>query len=187
MLTDPPQVDSSVGAVGPGRVLATVAIFSVGLAGCGSDAAEEVGTSIEAHTSATGITAPSSVAAGETTGGAGGETATWTIDPAQVVSPATTTLSVLVTRLGCASGVTGDVLEPVIITEADRVVITLSVVPLDPTLGYTCPTNDANSVRVQLNEPLGNRSLVDGACLGQSPERQTSQCETGAVRLQAPS
>ncbi len=170
------------------RLLATAAIVSIGLAGCSSDAAEQVGTSIEVPTSDPGAVAPSSsFAADETTDETSGEAATWTIDPGEAVTAATTSFSVLVTRLGCANGVTGGVLDPVIVTEADQVVITFSVDPLDPTLDYTCPPNDANAVLVHLDEPLGNRSLVDGACLGESPARETSLCETGAVRFQAPS
>ncbi len=168
-------------------VLTTAAFVSVGVAGCGSDAAVQVDTSIEVQTSQPGTAAPSGLAADETAGATGGEAATWTIDPGAVVTAATRSFSVLVTRLGCADGVTGDVLEPVIVTDANQVVITLSVDPLDPTLDYTCPTNNANSLLVHLDEPLGNRSLVDGACLGESPARQTSACETGAVRFQAPS
>jgi hypothetical protein len=175
-----------VDAVGPLRVLAAATIVSIWLTGCGSDAAAPVDSTTEVPTSEPGTAAPSSsIAADESTDETSGEPATWTIDPGDAVTAATTSFSVLVTRLGCADGVTGEVLDPVILAEADRVVISLYVDPLDSTLDYTCPTNDANAVLVHLDEPLGNRSLVDGACLGESPARQTSLCETGAVRLHA--
>ncbi|MFN8023928.1 MAG: hypothetical protein U0Q03_20520 [Acidimicrobiales bacterium] len=169
-----------------GRLLApvTAVIVSIGLAGCNGGAAQQVDTSIATEPSEPkAVTTSSSLAADESSGDA----ATWTIDPGEAVTATTTSFAVLVTRLGCADGVTGEVLEPVIVTEADQVVITFSVDPLDPTLAYTCPTNDANTVVVHLDGPLGHRSLVDGACLGQSPATDTSFCETGAVRLKAPS
>lgn len=115
-----------------------------------------------------------------------GDVATWTIDEGEAVTAETTSFAVMVSRLGCSGGVTGDVRDPVIVDEPDQVVITFSVVPLDPTFDYTCPTNDANSVVVQLDEPLGHRRLVDGACLRDARAMPPALCDTDGVRLQAP-
>ncbi|KRC88917.1 hypothetical protein ASE25_13990 [Terrabacter sp. Root85] len=77
-----------------------------------------------------------------------------------------THIELSVTRLDCASGKTGTVLEPEVRFEAARVIITASVAPLPQGVGYNCQGNDSVSVSVDLDEPVGQRSLVDGTCLG---------------------
>lgn len=108
------------------------------------------------------------VLAGCTTGGAAGSTtgdlATWELAAPTSVTTETRGLDLRVTRAGCSGGVTGDVLEPRVQYEDDRVVVTTDVEPLgDGT--WTCPGNDAVAVTVELDEVLGNRELVDGGCL----------------------
>lgn len=109
------------------------------------------------------------------------------IDTAAPPSSDAASFAVLVTRTGCSGGVTGDVLDPHIVSEPDRIVITFTVVALNPSATYTCPGNTAVRTVVDLDEPLGDRSLVDGACLDGSPAQRTSSCETGPVRYEAPS
>ncbi len=92
----------------------------------------------------------------------GSETGTWELQGTP--SPEATEVAVLVTRLECASGVTGEVLAPVVHLADDRVVIETPVAD-NGSDAAECPSNDAVSVTVRLGEPLGNRSLVDGACL----------------------
>ena len=103
--------------------------------------------------------------AGCSTGGPG-EAATWTTLNGEALTPDSTHVELGVTRLGCASGRTGTVLDPVVRFEAARVVITASVEPLPQGVGYNCQGNDSVSVGVDLDEPVGQRSLVDGTCLG---------------------
>lgn len=91
-----------------------------------------------------------------------GDTATWELRGD--VSADSRTLEIGVTRLGCADGVTGAVLEPQVTYEEDRVVIEVDVEALDDG-AYTCPSNDVVPVLVELDEQVGDRSLVDGACL----------------------
>ncbi|MFZ4718156.1 MAG: hypothetical protein ACOYMR_01945 [Ilumatobacteraceae bacterium] len=108
-------------------------------------------------------------------------TAVWTWEAYSVPGPDDTELQLLVTRLSCSSGVTGEVLPADVVETADEVIITAWVKPL-PAGDYECPGNDAVPYTVTLSEPLGGRSVVDGACLT-GEASQTSYCENGGTRL----
>lgn len=108
------------------------------------------------------LLAACSSAAGGGSGGASGDPATWELTGD--VTPESHALELGVTRLGCAGGVTGEVLEPQVVYEDDRIVITVDVATLGDG-AYTCPGNDVVPVVVELDEPVGERTLVDGACL----------------------
>ena len=71
-------------------------------------------------------------------------------------------LTAVVSRLGCANGVTGEVHEPEVSLEDDAVVVAFSVDPI--TTDASCPDNDEVPYEVVLPEPLGDRSLVDRQC-----------------------
>lgn len=89
--------------------------------------------------------------------------AVWVLAPDQVVDAETTSLSVLVTRVACNSGVTGTVNEPAIDRTDGELVITFTVSPGDPPAAE-CPSNDLVEYVIELEEPVGDRALVDGAC-----------------------
>lgn len=85
------------------------------------------------------------------------------LDPAfPPPGPETTELHLLVSELACASGAPiGDrLLGPQVRDEGDRVVLATAVVSLGGM--QTCPGNAAQPVTVALDEPLGDRTLVDG-------------------------
>lgn len=110
----------------------------------------------------------------------GSGVATWALaDPAQL-SPQSTRLELQVTRLDCASGETGRVLEPSVQYESDRVIIRTDVASLPPG-DYACPGNNSVAVTVDLTEPLGQRELVDAACLD-GEAVGTAPCSSGGVR-----
>ena len=74
---------------------------------------------------------------------------------------------------------TGRVLAPTVeLTDAEVVVTFLVETDLD---GGECPSNDAVPYEVDLGEPIGDRALVDGACL-EGGAVSTSFCADGAVR-----
>ena len=100
----------------------------------------------------------------------------------EAVTPDSTHIDLGVTRLGCASGKTGTVLDPVVRFDAARVVITASVEPLPQGVGYNCQGNDSVSVGVDLDEPIGQRSLVDGTCLGGEAANTAVCADDGGVR-----
>jgi hypothetical protein len=107
-----------------------------------------------------------------------GDVATWVLtDPASVDGD-TQALEIEVTRLGCASGVTGEVLEPSVEYDDDRIVITVDVAPFGDQAA-DCQGNDAVPVTVTLDEPIGARELVDGACL-EGEAVSTAFCEEPA-------
>jgi hypothetical protein len=91
------------------------------------------------------------------------------------VTAETTSFTIEVTRLACASGVTGEVLEPAVEVKDTEVVIVARVARQDDGM-YTCPSNDWVPITVNLPEPIGQRQLVDGECeLGESG--YVSDCE----------
>lgn len=106
--------------------------------------------------------------------------AVWSVDPNDPPIRQSESFTAMVTRLGCNGGQTGEVLTPTIAVEAERIVVTFAVAPL-PEGMYTCPGNDQVRVLVELEEPIGSRELLDGACLS-GEAVSTSFCETGAVR-----
>lgn len=96
------------------------------------------------------------------------------------VTPESTEITLGVTRLGCSSGVTGEVLTPVVDYSAERILILTNVAPWGTGVA-TCPDNDVVPVTVRLKEPIGRRDLVDVACLA-TRARDTTFCADGPVR-----
>lgn len=83
-------------------------------------------------------------------------------DPSESVDPGATEIEVVVTESGCASGQEpGDRLQPPeVVVEDDAVTVTFWVVPLGG--AQECPGNPPTPVTVTLDEPLGERALLDG-------------------------
>ena len=111
---------------------------------------------------------------------AAGETATWTVVSDNPPTTTARSFTAMVERLGCSGGETGEVLQPTVSADEERIVVTFSVESLPPG-AYTCPGNKAVPYVVELDEPIGNRQLVDGACLS-GEAASTSACSDGAVR-----
>lgn len=112
----------------------------------------------------------------------GGDVASWLLSEDQLLDPTTSFLVLDVTRLGCSGGVTGSVLDPVVVYEPDRVVIRTDVEPVGG--ANDCQGNDAVAVEIALDESLGMRELVDAACL-HGEAVGTAACP-GAVRWAPP-
>ena len=91
----------------------------------------------------------------------------WALDPAfPVPDAASTELHVLVTESSCTGGSElGDrLLGPDVEVTADAVRIAFGAIPL---VGdQTCPSNPSTPVTIELDEPLGARSIVDGLLVG---------------------
>ena len=78
------------------------------------------------------------------------------------MTSATTGFTVVVTRVGCSSGVDGEPYVPAIEYTESEVRITFRIGPrID---NGTCLGTLGVPYEVELNEPLGDRSLVDGEC-----------------------
>lgn len=109
-----------------------------------------------------------------------GATAVWNIDNAEPPTTTAGSFVALVTRLECSGGETGEVLEPVITTDDEQIVVTFTVEPLPPG-DYTCPGNNEVPHVVLLDRPIGARDLVDGACVS-GEAVSTIFCADGPVR-----
>jgi hypothetical protein len=83
-------------------------------------------------------------------------------------------------RMDCSGGKTGTVLDPRVQIEPERIIIRAYVRRLPPG-AYTCPGNDEVPVTIELQGPIGNRKLVDAACLEDRAAR-TAFCLDGGVR-----
>lgn len=88
-------------------------------------------------------------------------TVEWELDPDTPIGPESTTLTLLASEQGCASGQPmGDRFnEPSVALTTDAVTIHLSVQPL--TGGVECPDNPTQLVEIDLGEPLGDRPVRD--------------------------
>lgn len=102
---------------------------------------------------------------GEPTAVTQGDPAVWEPSDRWSVDVTSESVEIGVSRVGCASGTTGEVLAPVVSYEPGRVVIEVDVAADRSDGAQSCPRNDVVPVVVDLAEPVGDRDLVDGACL----------------------
>lgn len=102
-----------------------------------------------------------------------GDPASWVLADPTSVTPESTALDLLVTRIGCSSGVTGEVLRPTVTYTDDAVLVRAQVGPeID---GGLCPGNPQVPYTLNLTEPVGARQLVDEICL-HTPESGYAYC-----------
>ncbi|MCO1340071.1 hypothetical protein BJH93_14425 [Kocuria polaris] len=103
--------------------------------------------------------------------------AMWRIDDASPPSSDSTRVDVLVTRLECSGGITGEVKEPTVTESPSEVVVTFTVEDLGLEAA-TCQSNPEVPASFTLNEPLGERRLIDGQCFSGGDAATTSFCES---------
>jgi hypothetical protein len=89
----------------------------------------------------------------------------WLPDDRPKPGPDTRTFEALVTERDCASGrpADGRIVGPDVVGVNSLVLVTFAVHPLAGV--QTCPSNPATRVTVDLGEPLGTRTLLDGGTL----------------------
>lgn len=104
----------------------------------------------------------------------------WELRQAGGLTPESTTLHLNVSRLGCSNGDTGQVLAPELQYLSNRILIRTNVAALDDG-AHDCPDNNQVPVTVELTEPIGQRELVDAACLDDAAA-DTIYCEDGGIR-----
>ena len=97
--------------------------------------------------------------------GEDGDLGTWELADPAAVTASSRQVTLAVTRLGCASGYTGKVLQPKVTYEPERIVIQADVERLAGDGVQTCQGNPAVRITLGLSEPIGERQLVDGMCL----------------------
>lgn len=91
-----------------------------------------------------------------------GTQATWDVADPVVVKPADRAVHLQVQRVDCASGKTGEIVGADVDYQDEQIVI---AVHLEPIVGaHTCQDNEQVPYTVELDEPIGQRELVDAAC-----------------------
>jgi len=113
-----------------------------------------------------------------------GSDGTWWIPRPEQITSDSTSINIMVTRTGCASGHTGEIMEPVVSMGVSDIIIRTDVAPLktgDGAHGYVCPGNDSVAVTVDLPEPIGERVLLDAICLD-GPDIDYADCMDGPIR-----
>lgn len=119
--------------------------------------------------------------AGDSPDGSDGDTASWNLAPDQNISPATTEFTAIVTRTGCSSGKQGKPVEPTVTVGETQISITFLIKPhID---NGTCEGTPGVPYQVRLEEPVGTRMLVDGACQPGTGLSSTAFCLHDGVRL----
>lgn len=109
-----------------------------------------------------------------------GDLGSWELLNASEITSESTTLKLGVTRVDCASGITGTILEPQVTLEKDRITVRSDVERAKAGVG-TCQSNNVVPVTLELQEPVGNRELFDAICLDEY-KLTTAFCLDGGVR-----
>lgn len=91
------------------------------------------------------------------------------LNPDSEPDPESSELDVWIQELACANGQapTDRDIIPVVVEDEQRIVITVLVEPVEG--DATCPGNPWHPVTVTLEEPLGNRQILDGVTVPPQP------------------
>ena len=92
-----------------------------------------------------------------------GDPAVWVVDGDAAPSPASSSFTALVSRLRCSGGTTGRILRPGVVVTHTEVIVRFTAEALGPG-AFTCQGNDWVPYRVDIGQPIGNRTLVEGGC-----------------------
>ncbi len=107
-------------------------------------------------------------------------TATWEVARGEQLTADTSEFTAIVSRVGCSSGVQGEPQTPEIEFTDSEIQITFTIAPrID---GGTCEGTLGVPVDIDLGEPIGDRSLVDGECHPGSTAWSTAFCLEEGVR-----
>lgn len=99
--------------------------------------------------------------------------ASFRVAPGVELAPDLTAIDVLVTEHACNSGqdARGRIVAPAVIAGMERVTVVFAVRPRAG--GHDCPSNPETPFRMVLDEPLGDRALMDGSSV---PPRDATTC-----------
>ena len=103
--------------------------------------------------------------------------ARWWLDPdSPAITPASTTIDILLREQACASGRSpeGRVLVPTIVTTGESIVIAVGIQKRPG--GQDCPGNPAFPVELELPDAIGSRSLFDAS---EFPPRPVTSADPG--------
>ena len=142
--------------------IASALALVVLLGTCGGDEAPSVSATHDQR-SVTPTHSPTTTGTGPESASAHVAAGVWVIGDPHSVATASKEFTADVMGLQCSDGVTGTVLRPTIREDAAQVVVTFSVEAPSPG-AHTCPGNNRVPTLVELQDPIGQRQLVDGAC-----------------------
>jgi len=109
-----------------------------------------------------------------------GDAAVWSLRMHNDVNSGSNAFTALVSSAGCAEYVRHSVA-----FDASEIVITFAVAPVNPRNHCQSQVDPTVAVPVHLDQAVGNRRLLDGACLSGTPASTTSFCvRNGSVRWQ---
>ena len=100
----------------------------------------------------------------------------WHITPADSPSDDATNFTAIVMGVQCGGG---PIITTEVLAEADRIIITLAQEPYPGP--HTCEGRPPESYTVEIGEPIGGRTLIDGMCI-QSPRAYVGLCDPDGVR-----
>lgn len=101
--------------------------------------------------------------------------AAWELSNPDSIRPEDDNLEIGVSRLGCANGETGEIIDIDVDPGEDRVVIEATVEAREG--AADCPANEVVPIDVELGDPIGDRELVDGVCEHERAA-ETTLCDT---------
>lgn len=102
-----------------------------------------------------------------------GTQATWAVADPAVVKPSDRAVHIQVERVDCASGKTGKIVGADVDYQDEQIAIAVNLEPIEG--AQTCQGNEQVPYTVELNEPIGQRKLVDAACAAK-PASGTVRC-----------
>ncbi|SCB80717.1 hypothetical protein [Arthrobacter sp. NIO-1057] len=110
--------------------------------------------------------------------------AQWTLIDSALVTPASTRLELGVMRIACSSGNTGEVTGTQVDYSATTISIGIVVEPLEEK-PQSCQSNETVPFTLELEEPVGQRSLIDASCAREDQPADDSQgCAQNGLRWQ---
>lgn len=112
-----------------------------------------------------------------------GKIAVWDIPQEADITAETQSFDIHATRVDCASGETGEIVDVDIESAENEIIIQAYAEPFEEEEA-DCPANESVIVEVDLGEPIGDRNILDGACEYDDAAR-TTHCDTD-IRWPAP-
>jgi hypothetical protein len=113
-------------------------------------------------------------------GGADPTVGVWEVGPGDELRPSTTSFDALVSNVECNSGREAIIEDVEVRTSKSEVVVTVKV------RGYggdqDCQGSPPTLHRIELTEPLGQRTMIDGGCVEGQRAHGTGACPDGAIR-----
>jgi len=108
--------------------------------------------------------------------------AQWSLMDSATVTPESTSLDLGVMRIDCGSGVTGDITGTHIDYSNENITIGMVVEPLGQN-PQTCQSNETVPYTLELDQPIGQRTLIDASCTAPDLAQVESEgCSHGGVR-----